>query len=293
MSTTASTSTTQKFTYPTKISTDQFKNRKFTIYVKEVTVKNPGATSKSVIQSFISAANAANAAISNDASSIARTKASNDRSKLDTTKAVIVLPVPNSLSDSQNHTWEKHEGLIKKASGALSSFNLGDKSGDGKKTKYAKSIYNYLSTNASEVNAQVSNLAGIRKTIVSPGYFQNYTGSEPRTFTVSWDLIPESKIEADSIYEIVMKLKEYSSPTKTNMGSTLRAPYYFSIKLNNDYLNTMLSLDRVVITSIALNYSADDGMQLTYDGMPKHMRLELGLSEAELQTAEDYRTTPG
>jgi len=291
------------FQYPDKLKDEQFKNRKFSIYVKDPTVQARAASmvstikknasvagvksiAASAVNSTVSAFNQANTSLNNslngvqevahvsatNAAELAQIKRNNANANSDPVIAAIVLPVPNSLSDSQSHDYDTTTGLAAEALkyGAKKVF------GDG----YA------------DIASHIANQAGTHQTVTNPKYFQNYTGTKPRTFQSSWDLIPESRAEADMIFQIVMKLKEFSSPSLSTGGATLVSPMYFSVELNNDYLTSMLSLDKVVITQVSLNYSSDDSMQLTRDGMPKQMRLDISFSEVTVQTSEDYSTEP-
>jgi len=305
------------FQYPEKLSDVQFKNRKFTIYVKDPIIQHRAADAVKYLGNVLSSSTGSSGSTltntnnskpdltvvhTSSASEIARVKRNNANANIDSTKAVIVLPVPNSLDDSQTHDWELTGGITAQVAGAVlnkgvnnTADNIGKRAGGLKKglNGMASQIGSLTgSLNAGALTAQLANAAGVSKPVVNPRYFQNYNGTKPRTFNASWDLIPESKIEADRIFEIVMKLKEFSSPRLALGGNTLIAPMYFSVELNNDYLTSMLSLDKVVITTVDLKYSSDDSMQLTRDGMPKSMRLTISFNEWNVQTAEDYNTEP-
>jgi len=54
----------------------------------------------------------------------------------------------------------------------------------------------------------------------------------------------------------------------------------------------LAKIDRVVLSSISIDYGADGAMQQTSDGFPKFMTMALTFQEADMSTANDYNTTP-
>jgi hypothetical protein len=91
---------------------------------------------------------------------------------------------------------------------------------------------------------------------------------------------------------IVMKLKQYSSPSKMVGGVSLMAPYFFNIEISNPYISAMAKFDRVVLKNITIDYGADGAMQQFGDGIPKHMSMNLSWQEGDMTTMEDYYTVP-
>ena len=174
---------------------------------------------------------------------------------------------------------------------------VGKFTGDSKLSKMAKSVLGKSGgvTIDKAIGAAAAH-TGFRKPLIDPGYFQNYTGSSPRSFSAAWDLIPNSPEEANELMAIVMKLKQYSSPKSTINGVSLLAPFFFDIEVSNPYMTAMINLDRVVINNISIDYSADGAMQQTADGVPKHMNLSIQFKELDMTTEENYskvRSTGG
>ena len=194
----------------------------------------------------------------------------------------VTLPYPISLSDNQNHNWENTEGIISQltnnilgASGASLTGNGGfiqKVLGDGKKMYGA-----------------VMNKLGVRKAVVDPGYFQNYNGSTPRSFTMAYTLVPQSQKEAQTIKDIILWFKQYSSPTFVSKTPLMGAPFVFTISFaGNQYISDMFKMDKCVLTGISVDYASDGSFMLYKDGFPKQIGLALNFAEVELKYAQDY-----
>ena len=161
----------------------------------------------------------------------------------------VTLPYPISLSDNQNHNWENTEGLLAQlsnnflsASGeSLSNGGGGDDKGDkgdkggkkgGKKGLKAAFVKKVLGDGKKFYSALMNSL-GVRKAVIDPGYFQNYNGSTPRSFTMAYTLVPQSQKEAQTIKDIILWFKQYSSPTFVPNTPLMGAPFIFNISLSS------------------------------------------------------------
>lgn len=230
---------------------------------------------------------------------------------------VITLPLPNTFNDSQTHGWNQQKSLIGDIGTSLANHNIADnsmteyagigagvysavKNGDGVSGIMTKGLIGGLAGKAlrkanisvDAILANAANNSGQRKPIVDPGYFQNYTGSTPRNFNLKYDLVPNSKEEAEQILMIIAKFKQYSSPSQISSSPMLSAPFHFKITNSNSYLNLLTGMDMMVLTSISVDYGADGAMEMFGDGMPKHISLSLSFAENRVRTAEDYSTVP-
>jgi len=261
-----------RYIYPSTINDPAYDNRRVVIHVLKVDLSASASRLWSELKDTISAGAAASSAgnlldiVSNKAANIA------SRDVNSTIVDTIVLPLPNTLSDSQTHEWSTDSGIT----GKVGSMITGTKAGGLADTAVAN----------------VTNQLGTRKALANPGYFQNYSGSTPRTFTMDWDLIPASTDEAESIIGIIMKFKQYASPSKDAYGVSLLAPHYFSIDVSNKWISAAIDLERVVISNMSVNYGADGNMQQTADGMPKFMTISITFNEVDMKTQEDYTSIP-
>ena len=194
----------------------------------------------------------------------------------------VTLPYPISLSDNQNHNWENTEGLVSQVTSNIlgaSGESLSDKGGFVKKVLGdGKKFY-----------SAVANAAGVRKAVIDPGYFQNYNGSTPRSFTMAYTLVPQSQKEAQTIKDIILWFKQYSSPTFVPNSPLMGAPFIFNISFaGNQYISDMFKMDKCVLTGISVDYASDGAFMLYKDGFPKQIGLALNFAEVELKYAQDY-----
>jgi hypothetical protein len=288
-----------EYIYPANLRQDAYKFRKVTITVKNPDQDSNAAKAADVATNAFRSASDYVTNFNETAEQLAKNLEANNKARKDRPIDTIVLPLPNQFTDRQDHTWSQESGILGTMGKELlgSSFSgVAEKIG-GKNGGFIRKVLGGIAKTAGSVTADqalasAAASAGLRKPLFDPGYFQNYSGTNPRSFDVEWDLVPTSPEEAEAILTIVMKLKQYASPTKTIDGVSLLAPHYFSIVLSNKYITKMIKLDRVVITNISVNYGADGNMQQTSDGMPKHMTLSLALQEVDMTTSQDYSTLP-
>lgn len=287
----------EDYRYPSDIGEGRYENRSVTITVRRPTLGEGASAAYEKFKAnakevFDEAKN-----IGTDVFTIKSNLEANSRTNEGEVVGTITLPLPNTFADSQNHGWSRETGIVGTALTALTTASTGGvvsslagKFLDEKTAKTAGQLTGDLSID--RVLGSASNLAGTRKPLIDPGYFQNYTGSEPRTFNMTFDLIPNNADEANQILMIIFKLKEWSSPTKVKGGVALLSPDWFDIKLSNPYLSALAKIDRVVLTSMNVDYGADGAMQQTADGMPKYISLSLTFQEADMTTSNDYNTRP-
>ena len=146
-------------------------------------------------------------------------------------ESIIYLPTPTNLADNQSHVWsqettisafEKISQGIGSATGAAgSSFALLNSATGAKITALLHMGANLTAGTVSmasnigkaPVIGLMSLMAGGRKALVNPGYFQNYTSSTPRTFEFSYTFYSRNRDEALTVLNIIRSFKMYSSPT--------------------------------------------------------------------------------
>ena len=213
----------------------------------------------------------------------------------------VTLPYPTSLSDNQNHNWENTEGAIAQItnnilspSGGSSSdpsdpSDPGGKKGKGKGKSFTSAFLKKVLGDGKKMYGAALNEFGARKAIIDPGYFQNYNGSTPRSFTMAYTLVPQSQKEAQTIKDIILWFKQYSSPTFIPNTPIMGAPFIFTISFaGNQYITDMFKMDKCVLTGISVDYASDGSFMLYKDGFPKQIGLTLNFAEAELKYAQDY-----
>jgi hypothetical protein len=175
----------------------------------------------------------------------------------------LALHLPNELSDSQSHNWTSTEGLVGSTAGSALE-------------------------GVQKIVGEATSRSGMRKMMIDPGYFQDYKGTEPREFTFTWEFVPNNNQEAESIYNILLKLKKYTLPTSQINGLTLLSPYLFELQIGNEKINTLMNMTNLVCKSMNINYSVDNSLQMFDDGTPKYMRLDMTFAERITVTADMY-----
>ena len=214
----------------------------------------------------------------------------------------VTLPYPTSLSDNQNHNWENTEGAIAQITNNILSPSGGSSSDPsdpndpggkkGKKGKGKSFVSAFLKKvlgDGKKMYGAALDEFGVRKAIIDPGYFQNYNGSTPRSFTMAYTLVPQSQKEAQTIKDIILWFKQYSSPTFIPNTPIMGAPFIFTISFaGNQYITDMFKMDTCVLTGISVDYASDGSFMLYKDGFPKQIGLTLNFAEAELKYAQDY-----
>lgn len=201
----------------------------------------------------------------------------------------IVLPIPAQINDESSHKWNAETSivseLIKTAASAATAILPGG-------------VAKIASTMAPAVNAAggfdkilatSAMLTSRRKPLIDPGYFQNYSGTDPRTFTMQWNLIPQNAEDSRTIHNIIMTFKKWSSPSKAIAGVVMLSPFFFNIQLSNPMISNMLKMDNCVCTRVECSYSS----QIFPDGMPKQISLSLSFNEASLTYADNYGSVVG
>lgn len=213
------------------------------------------------------------------------------------TEFTIILPLPNILKDNQGHEWNVEKGIIGTIGESLEGMtgsDLANAAGSvnpiaGKVANVATTITGTANISMGKAIGAASAAAGIRKPLIDPGYFQNYMGTKPRTWDMVFDLVPKNPKEAITMLNIIMRLKEYSSPETAIGGISILAPRFFDIEISNQMISTMAHLRGVVLTNISIDYGADGNMQQYPDGTPKYIQMSLTFAERNMMFAENYR----
>ena len=102
-----------------------------------------------------------------------------------------------------------------------------------------------------------------------------------KMFEVVEDIVGEAGVA------IVKYLKDFSLPSLDGADIFMTAPHFFQIELANQYLDLLINLKAVVITSVNINYGADGRMAMTKDGFPKHMNVQVSFRDRYAPYNED------
>ena len=150
-------------------------------------------------------------------------------------KAIITLPMPETFGDDLVHTWEKKDTLESLDAGASSAtdamIGVAALSSIFKSIQgiaapligtlsLSKVVTGFLNAGKSPSVGLMSMFSGARKTLVNPDYWQNYTGSDPRTFEFKYVFQPRSREEATEVLNILRVFKMLSSPRLENVAES-------------------------------------------------------------------------
>ena len=207
-----------------------------------------------------------------------------------TSMGQIVLPIPAQINDESTHKWNAEEGvvptLLRTAGGLAMSALPGP---FGRAISAVNGAVNKTAGSWDKAIATAAMLTSRRKPLIDPGYFQNYNGTDPRSFMMQWNLIPQNAEESRVIHDIIMTFKRWSSPSKAIAGVVMLSPYFFNIQLSNPMITSMMKMDICVCTRVECSYSS----QVFPDGMPKQISLSLAFNEASLTYADNYGSSVG
>lgn len=208
-----------------------------------------------------------------------------------TSMGAVVLPIPAQLNDESSHSWNTDTSIVSTVLNNAVSTATAGLSGmardAGSLGKIAESLASGVTLD--KILATGAMLTGRRKPLIDPGYFQNYTGSQPRSFNLSWVLIPQNSDDSKAIHNIIITLKKWASPSKAIAGVVMLSPYFFNIQFSNPIISEMMKMDNCVCTGVDCSYSS----QVFPDGMPKQINLTLRLNESQLTYADNYNNSVG
>lgn len=265
------------FTYPEHLEEDAYKYRHIKIIAKKSSVEK--GTAAETLQAVLKKGSEISDTIIDSSLKIIGSTDTNEilQNSVDMTNnmktamagtyetlGTFTLPLPNEFTESISHDFNTEEGV----SGTLYK-NFSDMGSMG--FTVDKSI------------GMLSNATGTRKPLADPGYWQNYTGTQPREFSFNFDFIPHNSDDAAYILGIITAIKNFSLPTTALNGVAILAPYFFSIELTNPYIDSMIKMQDVVLTNMEINYGADGNMQqMAVDGMPKHIQMTLNFRDKKM-----------
>ena len=281
----------ETYYYPNNIMTDEMVNK--TVIFMAMKGKSLGDAKLSELKNF---------------------KKGDGKPSLDEVIGMAVLPLTAAISDDQSHKWSEGSYLsaITGTSSGMGTWSKGgDKKGGGfvpgLKGKFGRffkgvsSTMNFLGESSQQLGA-LSDALGVRKPMLNPGQFQNYSGSDLRSFSFDFTFIPESESERDQVINIIKFFKRCSSPSvpkwtkETEQDSfssrmVMLAPMTWEVFVCNKTVNDLLSFHKCVCTKVSVKYGDSEKVAMFKDGMVKQITLGLSFSECELQTSRSYGDT--
>lgn len=229
---------------------------------------------------------------------------------------MVTLPLNAAINDSQSHDWAESDYLsaVKSALGAVSETVQGssDDSMFGKwkgAFKWGDKAAKLLGSLGAGASAYAE-LFGVRKPMMNPGQFQNYTKSSLRSFSFDFVFIPENIKERDQVIEIVKFFKRNASPSLpgklapngAEISTTeailskfseamMLSPHTWEIFVCNPHINKLMSFHECVCKNVSVTYGDSEKVAMFEDGMPKQISLKLDFAETSLQFSDSYGDT--
>ena len=235
----------------------------------------------------------------------------------------ILLPVPESVTDSNGVTWGEDtlNGLAATALGIANDVITansvkdavqegGDRAGDAVK-QLVNDKGSISAINSIFASAAVNALGGTtspegilaRQTgsILNPNMELLFGGVQLRTFSFDFDFAPRDPRESNEIKKIIrafkvsMNAKNGSTGDDPSSGLFIKSPDIFQLtyktgKENHKFLHKFKPM---ALLNMAVNYTGA-GTYATYDDTsPIHMKLNLTFQELNPIYSEDYETEEG
>lgn len=276
----------ETYYYPNNIMTDEMVNK--TVIFMAMKGKSLGEAKLSELENF---------------------KKGESKPSLDSVIGMAVLPLTAAISDDQSHTWTESSYLsaITGVSNNMAGWSKGGDLVKGLKGKVGRffggvsSVINFMGESSEKLGA-LSDAFGVRKPMLNPGQFQNYSGSGLRSFSFDFTFIPESEKERDQVINIIKFFKRCSSPStpkwsidteKDSITSriVMLAPMTWEVFVCNKTVNDLLSFHKCVCTKVSVKYGDSEKVAMFKDGMVKQITLGLSFSECDLQTSRSYGDT--
>ena len=235
--------------------------------------------------------------------------------------STIILPMPQSISDSNSANWGENtlnaalaaglvagKGIIE---GSDPSFSSAVKEGSeifkkfegaftqGTGQKATSSIFSKLAIQAltgqeTSINSLISRETGA---VVNQNVEILFQGVNIRTaFQFRFDLIPRSQSEAEEIKTIIKTFKQQMTPKRVSISSSgggffVKSPNVFKIQYRtgskpHPFLN---KFKPCALTNMSVNYAGSGQYSTFTDATPVHMILSLQFQELSPIYAEDYQ----
>jgi hypothetical protein len=216
---------------------------------------------------------------------------------------VVVLPIPNGISDSNTVNWN---------SGDMNAFDAfaanlaltGIKDGFGAGAQLIQKTGDGLSNNAGEVGGGLASaFAGLaigqggaqilqrtEGAILNPNMELLFNGPSLRPFTFSFKLASRSEKESETIRSIIRFFKQGSAAQKSQSNLFLRAPHTFQI----EYLhqgkphNFLNQFKECALQSFGVSYTPEGQYATFQDGAMVSYQITMQFQELEPIFNEDY-----
>jgi len=183
-----------------------------------------------------------------------------------------ILPMPNTgLLDEQTFDWATINGV----GGNLAAKGV-QKINDG-----FSGISGGLIDNAAERMGITSD----------PKQTRIFKQANPRNWSGTWSLVPQSQLESAAIAGILGFLKYAAAPKKYDYKDKvglLKQPYIWKIIFVNPVLQLAMRFNEMSLNTYSINYFPDGYASTYWDFFPKHIELTMSFTEFQFKTKQDW-----
>jgi len=254
------------------------------------------------------------AASSSGSFKVAEGSQANSPKKNKSVKEIILLPIPNGLSDSNTTGWgeDSINGMamagVNAAMQAMKSKNADqakgtisnlygqvkgskDEVGRAANAEFAAIAVNALGGNTTRDGI----LARTSGQIINPNQEMLFNGVSIRSFSYSFDLIPRSKSEANQVRSIIRAFKKHMAAKKSPKGVFLGSPDIFQLEfMSGPKPHPFLHRFKpCACTNVSVNYTGSGAYSTYEDSTPIHMVLTVSFTELNPIYFEDYDLAGG
>ncbi len=230
----------------------------------------------------------------------------------------IILPVPQTITDSNGVTWGENSlnGLAAKGlgiAGAVMSANSMKEAGKDATEQGKKAVSDFLSDDMTQsaVNAQFASMAVnalggnttsgsilARQTgaVLNPNMELLFGGVQLRSFSFDFDFAPRDERESIEIKKIIRAFKVHMNAKRTTQdngggsGLFIKSPDVFQLtyKTGNKDHQFLHKFKPMAMVNMAVNYTGA-GTYATYDNTsPVQLKMNLTFQELNPIYSEDY-----
>lgn len=189
----------------------------------------------------------------------------------------VSLPISGVISEQLQLNWDIKNGnpvseLVESAGKFASNTGMGSRSsGSGK---------------AAMIGSGITGIYSLGKffkgTVLPPFYSMSFSGTDPRTFTYTFELVPLSKTDAENIQKVIKILKAWSLPGGFDSKNSFMQPYLVWPTIisngNKEILNNLIKPRMAAIMNVSVDYGPNYAA-VYEDGMPKQITLRVDIKE--------------
>lgn len=244
-----------------------------------------------------------------------------NRKNLKDPKHMIILPIPQQLSDISAIDWTDGKLNPLEAYGLAATSTIIREGGRGidNAGQAAKNIVEQLfkglgqavttpgiqdaaiaAVSGQAVGALGGNVSGssivARATgqVFNPNLELLFNGVNIRVFPFTFEFFPRNREEGEEVRQILRLLKYSMVPSRGDQGIFIKAPYVFQLEyMKGRHPHPFLNrFQPMALTNMSVNYTGSNNYSTFYDGTPTHIRLELLFKELNPVYKDDYDVLP-